>query len=102
MSTSEYLDRTKAMYVTKIKCGQPSKKPNATETHLNQSLAGTLLYLGKTILSQACVIAFKIKQRLASLFVSELLNVNSIISGLLRLERKLLFTKVKASNHHDN
>lgn len=98
MTMSEFLGCTKGMQATDVKCFQLPKMPDTTEIHLQLSLARTLLYFGEAVLSEECIDASKIQKRLDLLYMSEIMDANCMIRGLLCLERKLLIPKVNTSN----
>lgn len=66
ISMSDNIVRIIPFILSRQKPGQADDKASNEEKHLYSILAGTILYLAQTVLTQGCFVASKIRKRLRS------------------------------------
>lgn len=78
----------------KARQSNATEKASDAETHEFRSIAGVFLYMGQAALLQASYTASKMQQRLGSLHVPDIVDVNYMIRELQNLSAVMLFLAV--------
>lgn len=98
ISMYNYLRRVRRVRISKDRKTSPNRPAHDRERSEYRSLAGTLLYVGQSVLPQACFVASKVQQRLGLLKVGHLSVSNSILAEMKKREPRLFFRLQRGIN----
>ena len=93
MSMTRYLDRLRPISVSRARRKQRVMHANDEETKSYRALAGTLLYLGNDVMSQASLFVSIMQQRIGNLKVQHLIDANEMLRDLLKLKPWITFRR---------
>lgn len=91
LSMHPFISRVRSIQVNMERKFSPQLLVDERERSEYRSLAGVLLYLGQAVLTQACMVASKMQQKLGLLKVGHLLEANAMVSELRKLNPALIF-----------
>lgn len=93
MHMADYLSRIRPVNLTKGRTIEPNAHASGEETKGYRPLAGTLLFLGQTVLPQACLVASKMQQQLGSLRITHIVDANQTVREMMKLSPSICFRK---------
>lgn len=91
LSMHEYLDRLAPIDVSRNRRKEIHSVATQREIYEYRSLAGTLMYLGTSVLPQASLATSLMQQRINCLKVSHILDANSMLRDIVNLRPTLRF-----------
>lgn len=93
LSMWDYLERLLPIPLSKFRGKQTDERVTNEEEFSYRGLAGTLMYLGNSILPQASMTTSKMQQKLGNLRVKDVANGNSAVRDLMKLKPFIRYTR---------
>lgn len=90
---NDYIKRLVPATLSKARRRERSDAATAEEIHEYRSLAGTLMYLGSAVLSQASFVTLRMQQEIGRLQVSHIIEANAMVAEVLQLKPEIRFIR---------
>lgn len=85
LSMWDYLEKPLPVQLSRTRAKQRDEKATAEEVSAYRGLAGTLMYMGNSVIPQAAMVTSKMQQNLGDLRVRHILEGNSAVKEIINL-----------------